>query len=251
MTQSVRDLENTFARALALLGRNWFIIVPGLILGLLGGILHYVVVVSFLGAYTVTAGTNTDAIAILRATQMLLGLAISVLVAIVQMAYVTGMAGGSWEHGRARFRDGWTAFAHRALPLVAAMFLLFVLGFCAAVLIAPTIYLSLLAYIVFFVYTMAAVIIGGDGPIEAILESVRLAFANFLPTLAVVGLIVAMAWIGAGIGGLIDRVNPFVGGIVAAILAQVIVAYVTLVIVGEYLKLRNRPPTEISPATHL
>ena len=241
MAQSGRDLENTFARALSLLARNWFIIVPGLILGLVGGGLHYLIVVAFLGSYALTAGTNADASAILRAAEVLAGLAISVLIAIVQMAYVTGMAGGSWEHGRASFRDGWAAFAGRGLPLLLAMFLLFVLGFCAAVLIAPTMYLSLLAYIVFFIYTIAAVIIGHDAPIEAIVESVGLAFANFVPTLAVVGLIVAISWLGAGIGDLIDRVNPLVGGIVAALLAQIIVAYVTLVIVGEYLKLRNRP----------
>lgn len=250
MTQSIRDLENTFGRALALLARNWFIIVPGLVLGILGGALNYALLVSVLGAYTVTAGTSADSSAILHAVQALIGLAISVLVAIVQMAYVTGMAGGSWEHGRASFRDGWGAFASRALPLIAAMFLLFVLGFCAAALMAPTIYLSVLAYIVFFIYTFAAVIIGGDGPIEAIVESVRLAFSNFWPTLAVVGLIIAISWIGAGIGSLIDRVNPFAGGIVADILAQVIVAYATLVIVGEYLKLRNRPFPPNAPAAH-
>ena len=31
MTQSVRDLENTFARAFVLLYRNWTIVVPGIV----------------------------------------------------------------------------------------------------------------------------------------------------------------------------------------------------------------------------
>ena len=36
MTQGVRDLENTFARAWVLLSRNWTIVVPGLVLGVVG-----------------------------------------------------------------------------------------------------------------------------------------------------------------------------------------------------------------------
>ncbi|HTX58629.1 MAG TPA: hypothetical protein VMH02_03050, partial [Verrucomicrobiae bacterium] len=43
MTQSAIDLERTFARALSLLLRNWIIVVPGLLLGVVGAVLGFAI----------------------------------------------------------------------------------------------------------------------------------------------------------------------------------------------------------------
>ena len=240
MTQSARDLENTFGRALQLLASNWIIVVPGLLLGLVGAVINYGIAAFFIGSYSMAGDGSPEAAAVPGILSAILSLVIGVLIAILQMAYVTGMAGGSWEHGKARWSDGWSAFTHRSIQTFIAFVLLLVIGFCAAVLIVPTLYLSLVAYMIFFLYTMAAVIIGRLEAVRAIVESCKLALSNFLPTLAIVGLIVAIAWLGSRMGDLIAQVNPLLGGIVAAVLQQAIVAYAALVVTGEFLKLEKQ-----------
>jgi len=241
MTQSARDLESTFGRALQLLVRNWFIIIPGLVLAVAGAALSYAIVALFVGSYAVSGDGSADAAAIPSLISAILTLVMGILIAILQLAFVTGMAGGSWKHGKASFRDGWAAFSHRSIQTFIALLVLFVIGFCATALIVPTFYLSLVAYVIFFVYTMASVIIGRNEAIAGLAESCRMALANFLPTLAVVALVFAISWLGARIGDLIGQANPLLGSIAAAVLQQAIVAYAALVIVGEYLKLRATP----------
>ncbi|HEV7178667.1 MAG TPA: hypothetical protein VGN11_02260 [Candidatus Baltobacteraceae bacterium] len=237
MTQSVHDFENTFARARQLLAENWVIVVPGLVLGAIGGALEFLVSAAVLGPLVVT-GDGTENMAVVTQTIVTVSLTIvSVLIAIVQMAYVTSMAGAAWKTGHTTLVDGWNAFSHRGLHILVAVVLLFVLGICAAVFAPITFLLTLLAYMVFFIYTMASVIIGGRKPIAAIAESCRLSLANFVPTLGIVVLIAAIALAGAWIGTLVGRLTPFGGGLIAGVLQQVIVAYASLVVVGEYLKL--------------
>ena len=239
MTQSVRDFENTFAQAWTLLRRNWVIVVPGLVLGVIGGAISMVVTFAIYGS--VLSGAATADVA--GVTQILVAVAltaISMLFAIVQMAYVTGMAGSAWRHGRTSLSDGWYAFSHRSIQTTFAVVMLFVIGICAAVLAPVTFLITLFAYMVFFIYTMASVIIGDREAIAAIAESCRLTLGNFLPTLGVVVMVAIIAIAGGWIGSLIGRAQPLLGGLVAGVLQQVIVAYASLVIAGEYLKLSKQ-----------
>jgi hypothetical protein len=72
---------------------------------------------------------------------------------------------------------------------------------------------------------------------------VRLAWENLWPTVAVVALVVGIAaggaWAGSWLGGLAGSYSPLARGLVTALAQQVVVAYATLVVSGEYLKLRN------------
>ncbi|HVA28372.1 MAG TPA: hypothetical protein VNF68_09340 [Candidatus Baltobacteraceae bacterium] len=227
-----------FAHAWKLLARNPIIVLPGVVLAIVGSLID--AIGSSLLARSELTVTGTAAT--IAATQLFASIAIFVVSAalsLVQMMVVTGMAGGAWAHGSTSLRDGWSALAHRLPAAALAGALLLVLGFCAAALAPATFVLSIVLYALLFIYTMAAVVIGGHPPIKAIIESARLALANARPTVAVVGMIFVIALVAGGLGGLLGQRWPFGGWLVAGLLQQVIVAYATLVIAGEYLKLAS------------
>jgi hypothetical protein len=114
------------------------------------------------------------------------------------------------------------------------------IGLVAAALVVPTFGISMLAYMVFMIYTMPAVVVGDRPAQDALVDSIRLAAQNFGVTLALVVLIIILAVIGGAIGDAAGRI-PFLGEALSWILMEVVVAYVMLVVVGEYVKLRERP----------
>jgi hypothetical protein len=244
MTQSVRDLENTFARALVLLVKNWTIVVPGLVLGAIGVGIGFAIL-AIAGSNAIGGVTGNEAAATLPEEVMsILAALVAVILAMVmlicEMAYVTGMAGAAWKTGAAHLSDGFEAFEGRGTQIFVAILVLSAAGFVAALLAPLTLLLSAAAYAIFSIYTMAAVIIGNRNAFEAVGESCRLAWANFLPTAAVVALVVLVAWAGGWIGGQLARlVPPLVSGLLEAVIQQIVVAYASLVIAGEYLKLRE------------
>lgn len=240
MTQTARDLEGTFAQAWRLLTHNWVIVLPGIVLAVLSATLQFVLVFVILGTYVLTGNGSVDAAVASHALVTIAVVVITIAFALAQMAFVTGMAGGAWQHGRTSLRDGGTAFARRLVPIVVAALLLFLIGFCAAVLSTVTFLVPLIVYAIFFIYTMASVIIGGRNAVDAIAESARIAMRNFWPTVAVVVLIAVISVAGAWVGDLLGRVSSFAGWLVAGLLQQVIVAYASLVVAGEYLKLTGQ-----------
>jgi hypothetical protein len=240
VTQGARELERTFSRAWGLLARNWVLVVPGIVVAVLSGAVEYAFATAVVGAIVISGNGSPDAIEATQAVVTIAMLLIAVGFALVQMAYVTGMAGAAWREGTTTLRDGWYALSHRLLPLAAAAVLLFLIGLCAAVLSPVTFGVPLAVYAVFFIYTLASVIIGGRGAIDGIAESARLALANIGPTLGVVALIVVISAIAAWLGGAIGHVSAFAGWLVAGVLQQIIVAYASLVVAGEYLKLTDQ-----------
>jgi MFS family permease len=237
--RAARDLENTFARAWQLMVHNWIIVIVPLIFGIAGGLFEFFLDLLF-GTYAITGNGTPDALFAIHEFVDIVILLTSTGVALIQMAYVTGMAGGAWEHGRATLADGADAFARRFGSIVGAAILLFVLAICAAALAPATFFLTVIAFVVLCIYTMASVIIGEHAAVDAVLESCRLSAANLGPTAGVAALIFAIATLGGVAGQLLGSVSNLLGWVVAGILQQVIVAYASLVIAGEYLKLRGR-----------
>jgi len=224
-----------FTRAWALLARNPILLVPGIALAVVGSLVD-ASGSALIAHYSLTSAGPPEAIAAMQLFAALAIFVVSAAVSLVQMMAVTGMAGGAWEHGRTSLRDGWAALAHRLPAAAIAGIVLLLLGFCAAALSAATFMIPIVVYALLFIYTMAAVVIGGHPPIRSLLESCRLAMANAGTTVVVVGLVLVLALVAAGLGGLIGRFSPFAGWLVAGLLQQVIVAYATLVVAGEYLK---------------
>jgi len=253
--QSSEDLGSTFGRAWQLLSNNWIMIVPGIVIGIVAAI-----VVWLLTLYGIASGVGFTAVGMGGAGVMsaflsaVLVLAVIMLASILVIAYTTGMAGAAWRSGTATLNDGAAAFRDDAAQIFIAVVLLFLLGCVAVALSIPTLGLALLAFYLFFLYTLPAVIVGSRGATEAIGESARITSKNFVATLVIVVLL-GIAFLIAGWIANIFHGIPLVGMIVRQLILQVVTVFATLVIVGEYIKLRSTveavgvgtPPTASPP----
>ncbi|MDP9017594.1 MAG: hypothetical protein M3N19_04675, partial [Candidatus Eremiobacteraeota bacterium] len=152
--------------------------------------------------------------------------------------YTTGMAGAAWARGVTTLGDGSLAFKRDGASVFVAMIGMIVVGVIAAFLSFFTLGLSILAYLVLFLYTMASAIVGERPGIEAMQESVRIAMRRIGPTLITVVLIAVISVVTGMIAGLL-HFAPLIGPIFSAVITQAVVAYFTLVIVGEYLAFRG------------
>lgn len=239
MSTAPGDVENAFSRSWQLLTSNWIIIVPGLIIGIVAGILTGI----FYHPATMTYDAN-GVPQVSGAAAGAIGGALASIIAMVAtvltITYTTGMAGAAWATGRTTLADGSAAFKRDGAQVFLAMLGLFVVGFVAAILALPTLGLALLAYLVFFLYTMPGVVIGDRPGFTAMGESCQIALKRFVPTIITVLIIGVIAICSSFIAGALSFA-PFIGPIVAAVIQQIVLAYVTLVIVGEYLAFRESP----------
>lgn len=243
--QSPSDVGNTFSRAWELLTANWIIIVPGIVVGIVAAIA--------IGLMTMSGMVVTAGAAALAGggagfgALMLSGLAVAVIGAlafVITTAYTTGMADAAWRTGTATLADGSAALRARGSDIFIAGLLLLLLCIVAFALMLPTLFISLLAFSLFFIYTFAAVIVGNASGPQALGESCRIALANFGATALVVVLLVVAAVVGGIIGGMFRNV-ALLGPIVQYVVQYVILAYATLVIVGEYIKVRGASPAMV------
>ncbi|MFY9781645.1 MAG: hypothetical protein WAJ85_14180 [Candidatus Baltobacteraceae bacterium] len=220
-------VESVFGRSWNLLRKNWAIVVPGLVIGAVAGAVQFVLAPEHSG---IPAG-SLPARLIVDVVQ--------ILAPILGIAYTTGMATAAWQSGKATFADGKRALDRDALNVFVAMVALFALGLAAAFLAPFTAYVSLFVYLYFCIYTMAAAVVGERSGLEAIAESMQIAYHRPVTTLILVAAIVAIV----GIMGLVAELlsaTPLVGPLVSTVVVQAVIAYVTLVVVGEYVALRKR-----------
>ncbi len=240
--QNSNEIGNVFRRSWQLLSSNWIIIVPGLVIGLVAGIV--VALVAAPGSQLVYDASGIPTGIVNNPLAFVLGPVISIVATILAITYTTGMAGAAWRTGTTTVSDGGTAFQRDAGNVVVAMIGMLLLGIVAAVLAPFTLGLSLLAFAVFFLYTMPAAVVGEHPGLQALKESVLIARHSLVTTLVVVLLIGVIAVI-AGLLSTSLSFMPFIGPIAAGIVEQIVVAFVTLVIVGEYLRLRE--PATVAP----
>lgn len=225
-----------FARARELLLRNWIIVLPAIVIGFVTNFAAAVLA----GASDMSLSDfNSSGPAMFEAylTSMILA-AIQIFGSVLTIAVTTGMAGAAWSKGTATLGDGFSAFARHPWSATGAILLMMVLGFVAGALIIPTFFISVIAFAIFFIYTMAAVLVGEKPPVDAIVESCTIAAANLRTTVLVVLLIFAVA-VAAFVLARLAGAIPLAGPLLEAILMYSVVAYGTLVIVGEYLQLRR------------
>lgn len=241
--QNSDDIGNVFARSWRLLSANWIIIVPGLVIGLLAGILSALLMPP--GSQLTYDPYSGIPIAV-NPLNLVLRPIISTIATILAITYTTGMAGAAWRTGKAMISDGKTAFERDAGNVFVAMLGMLVLGIAAAVLAPFTLGISLLAYAVFFLYTLPAAVVGEHPGLQALRESALIARHSLLTTLIVV-LLLGVITVVAGLLTASLGFMPLIGPIAASILQQIVVAFVTLVIVGEYLRLRAPQTVAVSP----
>ncbi len=238
--QSSEDLGNTFGRAWQLLSSNWIIIVPAVVIGIIGGIIINIVAGLFIGGGAAVGSLGSILLG------GLLTLAISTIIQILTIGFTTGMGIAAWRTGRAQISDGSAVFSNGGA--VQTIVLWMVIGVVLA-LIPILGWLADIVLMFLLIYAVPAAVVSGEGAGAAFGESVNIITRNFLPTLIIILLIFCIGFVGAIIGTAISFV-PYLGKIVATIIQEGILAYGTLVIVGEYLKIRTAvgvPPSATPP----
>jgi hypothetical protein len=234
-----QSFENVFARSWQLLTSNWKIIVPGIVVGLIVGVVNDIVAPpQTYGDPTTTGGVVSHGVA--NAVGDIIAGAVGIAGFVITQCYTVGMAGAAWLRGRARFGDGATALRDDAGNVLGTALGLFVLGVIAAVLAIPTLAISLVVFYLFMLYAMPSAVVGNHGGLSAIRESVAITRAKFGTTL-IIGLVLGAIWALATVVALIFAFAPLLGPIVSAVIAQSVVAFSSLIVVGEYLNLRGTP----------
>lgn len=239
MQSTPQNVESTFSRSWDLLMKNGVIIVPGLIIGFVVGVIDYFLAphTEYIAGYGGTWWSSASA-SVLLVLVTLAGF-------ILAQCYTTGMAGAAWQRGTTTLADGTRAFERDAANVLVAIIGLMIALVVAIVLSFATLGIAGLLYFYFFIYTFPAAIIGERPGFAAMGDSFRIAARRVAPTLIVTIMIAVIVVIGRLIGMALGFV-PLVGPVVGAIVIQLILAYVTLVVVGEYLALRDslgKPPT--------
>jgi hypothetical protein len=241
--QQTPSVENIFARSWDLLSKNWSIIVPGVVVGIVVGLVT--------GLFGVMRPVD-EPIGVVSSVANGAGVFVSsLIVAIVAIAgyivtqcYTAGMAGAAWARGTTTLDDGARALREDASNVFTAALGLLLCGIVAALLLIPTLGISIFAFYIFTMYTIAAAVVGNRRGFDALRESFAIARAKFGTTL-IIGILLFLLSLAGGIIGHLFAYAPLLGPIVSAVITQIIVAYATLVIVGEYLVLR---PAVIPPS---
>lgn len=236
--QSSEDLGNTFGRAWHLLSANWNIVIPAIVLGIIGGVLNHLISNMFIGGGAALGSLG----AVLLGG--LLVLAISTIIQVLTVGVTTGMGVAAWRTGTANISDGTAVFSNGGAmqTIIVWMIIGVVLAFI------PVLgWLADIVLLFLLIYAVPAAVVTGEGAGSAFGESVNIVTRNFVPTLIIILLIACIGFGGAIVGGLVSFV-PFLGKIVAAIIQEAVLAYGTLVIVGEYLKVKAAAPAAPPPA---
>jgi hypothetical protein len=239
-----QPLESVFSRSWQLLTRNWIIIVPGIVIGLIVGVVSDLLVPpQTYGDPSTTSGTVAHSLAGIVSSSIVS--VVSIAGFVITQCYTVGMAGAAWARGRTTIGDGASALREDAGHVFVAAIGLFLLGVVAVILIPFTLFLSLFIYYLFMLYAIPAAVVGNLPGMKAIGESVAIARAKFGTTLLIGIVLGAIALLGNVIA-LVFAFAPLLGPIISAVISEIVVAFSSLVLVGEYLNLRGtttpRPP---------
>lgn len=240
--QAKPGVFETLLRAWTLLRANLVILVPPIVIGALSAAAAFVLAQSGLLSWTFFSDMNAQGPqAFWIFFETVIAMALRIVAAVAAIAFTAGMAAAAWRSGTSRIADGAAAFRRNGLQAFFAFLLMTLLGLIAAALLEPTFGISVLAYMTFMLYAMPAVLVGNRGAVDAIVESIALAWRSFGMTFAVVLLVVALAVGGGWLQDALAHV-PMLGYLLGWIIMEIVVAYATLVVVGEYLQLGSSEP---------
>ncbi len=240
-----QSFENVFVRSWQLLTRNWVIIVPGIVVGLIVGIVNDVVAPPQTYADPDTAsGVAVVATGAANLVGSLIAGAVGAVGFVITQCYTVGMAGAAWARGTTNLGDGARALRADASNVLGAAIGLFILGVIAAALAFVTLGISLVVYYLFMLYTIPSAVVGDHAGISAIKESIAITRAKFGTTLVIGLVLAAIVLLGGGVA-MVFRFAPLLGPIVSAVISQTVIAFSSLIVVGEYLNLRGSavPPS--------
>jgi hypothetical protein len=243
----VPSVENVFARAWQLLTQNWAIIVPGVVVGLVVGLVSGLFSSTQPDTYGQPSGMGMSfAYGAASFVSSLVLAVIAIAGYIITQCYTAGMAGAAWQRGVTTLRDGSRALSEDAGNVFTAAVALLLTGIVAVLLAPFTLLLSIFAFYLFTLYTIAAAVVGNRRGFGALRESFAIARSRFSTTL-IVGVLLGLLQLAGRLIAHIFGYTPLLGPVVAAIISQMVVSYAMLVIVGEYLVLRPGVATPAAP----
>jgi hypothetical protein len=232
-----QSLESVIGRSWQLLTRNWIIIVPGIVIGLIVGLASdFLTPPATYGDPTTTGGVVSHGAA--NVVSSLILAVIGIAGFVITQCYTVGMAAGAWARGTTSLADGAAALREDAGNVLSAAVWLFVIGVIALMLALPTLGISLLAFYLFMLYAIPSAVVGNHGGLSAIRESFSIVRAKFSTTL-IIGIVLAAISLLGGAIALFFAFAPLLGPIVSAVISETVVAFASLVLVGEYINLRG------------
>lgn len=220
-----QPVESIVVRSWRLLNGNWAIVVPGLVIGLAASLLT-----ALMGIGLPRSASEAPGLVVGGGFASIVWLAATV----ISVAYTTGMAGAAWRNGTTTFTDGAQALKENWVNVVLAMICVTFFGVIAAFLSLPTLGLSLLAFTLFFMYTMPSTILGHRSAAAAIGDSWQTVTHHFVQTMLILLVIVAVAF-ALLLPTVFLGIVPFFGPLLSATLVQGACAFFTLMVVGEYI----------------
>ncbi len=185
---------------------------------------------TFASVVIVSPDSASDAQIVITHT---LGLLIRIVATVLAIAVTTGMADAAWRTARGAFKDGIEAFRREGGHVFVAVIALLLLGILAALAAPYTFEVTLGIYAYCCLYTMPSAVVGERPGIVAIGESAKIAFARPVATLVILFGVSALA-LALGWGADVLQMTPYVGSLLSSIVVQGVIAYATLVLVGEY-----------------
>lgn len=212
----------SFTRGFFLLKGNWSIFFPGIVVGIASGALQTI--------FAPRASFDVAGDFLNLFVRVIIGVIATILV----VTYTTGMAHALWTSGRTTLSDGIQAVRRAPVDLLFAVGGLIAIGLAAAFLAPFTVGISIAVYAYFCIYAIPCVIIGRRSGIEAIVESSEVAARRPFETGGLVAAMVIVAAIAIGIGYVLPA-RSFLGPVLSQTLLETLVAYVTVVVAGEYM----------------
>ncbi len=210
-----------FGRSWVLLVRNPALVVPGIIAAGIS---------AFASVVIVSSDSASDAQIVITHT---FGLLVRIFATVLAIAVTTGMADAAWRTARGAFKDGLVAFRREGGHVFVALIALLLLGILAALAAPYTFEIPLGVYAYCCLYTMPSAVVGERPGLVAIGESTKIAFMRPVATLVILAGVSALA-LAFGSGAQIVQMTPYVGSLLGSIVVQAVIAYATLVLVGEY-----------------
>jgi hypothetical protein len=226
-----------FSRSLTLLSSNWLLLVPGLIAGLIIAVIKSLFVFWFFVPEMSMHAGMFSAVAGLLSSWFAYGTLNGVLT-LIAIAVMTSMAGRVWDDGRATFDDAVRVFRENDNQLFLSLLQIIGITLVAAFLALPTGGVSICAAFFFLTYAVASAVIGQRPGFAAIRDSFDIAMRRLGPTLILFAAYCGLLMIAGMLSFVFGRIF-FIGPLISGILQQAVTAYMTLVIVGEYIRVQR------------
>ena len=154
------------------------------------------------------------------------------------IAATTKMAGRLWKQGTADIDDAIHLFRESNNGLYLTLLQLIAFVALALLFVFLTCGVSLCAYFFFFLYAIASAVIGRYPGFDALRESASIAQLHAQRTMAILAYAFVLLLIFA-IFAEILKIIPLLGSLLVGIETQVVLSYLTVIIVGEYIQLHD------------